>query len=265
MAGPGDDRVTGAGLAVRRVLEALGRAVAAYTRLEVEGPERLVDPPALIVGNHGFGGLTDLNVLAFSEAFRRLGLGAAVPAVFLTHQLAFTAGLGPLLRPAGFRPAGREPARAGLAEGRYVVVLPGGDADASKTWAHRDEVVFDGRTGFARLAIDAGVPIVPIVAVGAGESLLVLSEGRRLAARLRLDRIVRQKTLPVSIAAPWGLNAGVAALVGYLPLPSKMKVAILDPVRAEPGEEPAALAERVRAAMQAKADELTAGRRPVVG
>jgi hypothetical protein len=37
------------------------------------------------------------------------------------------------------------------------------------------------------LAVEAGVPFVPVVTAGAGQSLLVLSDGRRLARALRLD------------------------------------------------------------------------------
>jgi len=236
---------------------AYARLVGAYTRLEFEPPPVDVPPPALVVANHGFGGLFDLHLFALAEGFRRLGFGPSEPAVFLTHQLLWSLGLGPYMESAGFLPASRESALAGFDAGRYVIVFPGGDYDAAKTWPHRHHVHFHGREGFARLAIDAGVTIVPIVMVGGGESLVCLSEGRRIARALRFDKLVREETVPVTLSIPWGLTIGWAALVPYIPLPTKVKVAYCDPVTPRSGEDPAGLSARVQEAMSAKAAALT--------
>lgn len=260
------DELPPLGRAVRAWLLSTARAVAAYTRLEIrEAPADICPPPALVVANHGFGGLFDLNVFALAETFRRLGVPTDEPAVFLTHQLAWTMGVGPLLEPAGFLPAGRDSAERGFAAGRYVIVLPGGDVEAAKPWPQRNQVTFAGRTGFAQLALDVGVPIVPVVVVGAGESLLVLSDGQGIARRLGLDRRLRNKTFPVTVSVPWGLNAGLVGVAPYLPLPTKLTVAVLDPVEARPDDTAAILAERVHAVMQAAADRLADGRRPLLG
>lgn len=84
-----------------------------------------------------------------------------------------------------------------------MLVLPGGDVEAAKPFAERDRIVFTGRRGFARLVTDAGVPIVT---AGAGESLLVLSSGQRLARALQLDKTLRVKALPISVSLPFGLS-----------------------------------------------------------
>lgn len=259
------EEITGAGLAIRKAMMAAAQVVAAYTRLEFEAPEEIVPPPALVVANHGFGGIFDLNVFALAETFRQMGYDADNPAIMLTHEMAWKTGVGKYLEQGGFVRANRTNALAGLGCGRYVFVLPGGDVDASKTWRHRHEILFDGRTGFAKLAMDAGVPIVPVVVVGAGESLFVLSDGQRLARALRLDKIMRLKAAPVTLSLPWGLSIGTAALVPYFPLPTKLKVAFCDPVEAVPGEDAASLAGRVHDAMSAKAAELSRGRIPILG
>src|SRR5262245_62796236 len=95
----------------------------------------------------------------------------------LMHQLAWSVGVGPLLEPAGLRPAGREVALNALRTGVPVLVMPGGDLDGAKPWRERNRVRFQGRSGFARLAQEAGVPIVPIVITGAGDTLVNLSDG----------------------------------------------------------------------------------------
>ena len=98
----------------------------------------------------------------------------------LMHQLAWSLGVGPLLEPAGLRPVGREVALT-LRAGVPVLVMPGGDLDRAKPWRERDRVRFHGRSGFARMAQEAGVPIVPIVITGAGDTLRNLSDGAWLA------------------------------------------------------------------------------------
>jgi 1-acyl-sn-glycerol-3-phosphate acyltransferase len=234
-----------------------------YNRLEIEGAGVRPDEPVLFVANHGFGGIFDLNVFAIFAAFEQLQLTR--PVTMLTHQLAWTLGVGPLLEPLGSRPASRTAALEGFAAGEHVLVLPGGDIDAFKAWEDRNRIVFSGRRGFAHLAGEAGVPIVPIVTAGAGESLLVLSNGERLARALRLDKLLRTKALPVSVSLPWGLSVGAVGMLPYLPLPTKLTTAVLPAMRPHPGETTEEFGDRVETVMQAKLTEMTAVRRPIIG
>ena len=253
------------GTSIRTLLRLAGRAVVHYTRLDLQATAALPPPPALIVMNHGFGGIFDLKVLRLAGVSRELGIDDAHPVTIMTHQLAWTLGVGHVLEAAGFRPASPHSARQAFKRGEYVVVLPGGDVEAAKPWQRRHEVTFGGRTGFARLARDAGVPIVPVVGVGAGESVLVLSDGTSLARRLGLDRLLRLKALPLNVAAPWGLNLGVAGILPYLPLPTKMSLAVLPPLWPRDDEPAESLARRVESTMQATAARLSHDRRVLLG
>ncbi|OBA85947.1 glycerol acyltransferase [Mycobacteriaceae bacterium 1482268.1] len=242
----------------------LGREfVRRYQRLEIDCEQIEFDQPTLLVANHGFGGIFDLNVLAISAALEQLDLRR--PVTILTHQLAWTLGVGPLIEPLGARPASHESAREAFDNGHHVVVLPGGDVEASKTTQDRDQIIFAGRTGFARLAIEQNVPIVPLVTAGAGESLLVLSNGERLARALKLDELLRVKTLPVTVSLPWGLNVGVAGMLPYLPLPTKLHTRVLAPITHQSGESAQNFAERVQTYMQDALTEMTKNRRPLLG
>jgi 1-acyl-sn-glycerol-3-phosphate acyltransferase len=254
------------GRQIRRLLVNVGAAVASYVRFEFDAGSGLPDGPALIVANHGFGGPVDLNVLLTAFVMNELGVDEDDPAVILMHNSAWAirvrgASLGELMEPAGFRPASRAAAIGALDAGAKVFVAPGGDLDACKPWRERNRVSFHGRDGFARLAKEAGAPIIPIVITGAGDTLLNLSHGAWLARALRLDKLLRQKALPISVAAPWGLNVGLA-LGGYLPMPAKMRGALLDPIMVGRDDDPADAAQRVERAMDQRAHALTAGRSP---
>ena len=223
----------------------------------------MLDEPVLFVANHGFGGIIDLNVFAVGAALEDMKLSR--PVTFLTHQLAWTLGVGPIIERFGAAPASRDSAGEAFEAGRHVVVFPGGDLDAAKPFSDRNTIVFGGRSGFARLAIDQNVPIVPIVTAGAGESLLVLSDGELLARALRLDKLLRIKALPVSVSLPWGLNVGAVGMIPYLPLPTKLHTRVLPAVQLEPDEDAEGYAERVHSLMQTALTEMTENRRPLLG
>jgi 1-acyl-sn-glycerol-3-phosphate acyltransferase len=249
------------GLRMRRALVALGEAVARYTRFEFDEGAGKAEGAALYVVNHGFGSALDLNVLLSACVGARIGLRPEQPSVLLMHQLAWSLGVGPLLEPAGLRPAGREVALEALRANVPVLVMPGGDLDGAKPWRERNRVRFHGRSGFARLAQQAGVPIVPIVITGAGDTLVNLTDGTRLAYALRLDQRFRQKALPISFALPWGLNVGLA-FGAYLPIPAKMRGTVCRHFHVAPGDDVERGARRVEAEMDATAQRLAAGRNP---
>ena len=158
----------------------------------------------------------------------------------------------------GCRPATAPGATEALGAGHHVLVWPGGDVDAGKSFRRRHEIDFAGRTGFARLALDTGVPIVPVVTAGAGETLFVLTSGEPLARWLRLDRRLRYKVLPVTISIPWGLSIGLVGLLPYLPLPARLQTVVMPAMEPGENETPVAFAARIQEAMQTTMDRLVA-------
>lgn len=240
----------------------IGTYLRTYHRHSVELDAPFPREPAVVVGNHGFGGIVDLNVMAM---IRVLDEHQDRPVTFLVHQIAWTLGAGRLVEAHGGRPASRAAATDALARGDMVAVFPGGDLDAGKPWHRRHSVSFAGRTGFAATALEHGVPIVPVVTVGAGESLLVIDDGRKLAARLALAHRLRLKALPVTVSIPWGVNVGLVGLLPYFPLPSKLSTAVLASITPRTSETAAELAGRVETAMQTRATALVAGRTPLLG
>jgi 1-acyl-sn-glycerol-3-phosphate acyltransferase len=252
---------------IRERLPGLWLLASLYFRGEVRGLGNIPEEgPVLLVGNHSGGNLTvDTGVftLAFSAYF-----GVERRFYQLAHNLVVSApGLG-FLRKFGTVAAGPENARKALDAGAALLVYPGGDYEVHRPVWERHRIDFNGRKGWIRIALEAGVPIVPVVGIGGQETSLFLSRGETLAKLLMLDRLFRLKVLPVSLAIPWGLNVG--DFLGHVPLPAKLIVEVLPPIDLEEefGPEPDvdAIYDEILARMQAALDALAAERRyPILG
>jgi 1-acyl-sn-glycerol-3-phosphate acyltransferase len=140
--------------------------------------------------------------------------------------------------------------------GYSVQVYPGGDNDACRSFGRRNQIVFANRKGYVKLAKKAGVPIVPIVSIGAHEGLCVLWDGVPLAKFLGLDRRFGLKAFPLSLCLPWGIWLGPHP--GYLPLPVKISLRVLDPI--QPHGSVDDIDSHVRHVMQGALDQMAAAR-----
>jgi 1-acyl-sn-glycerol-3-phosphate acyltransferase len=220
----------------------------------------------LLVGNHSGGNVpadTFLFTLAFSTYF-----GVERRFHQLAHNLVLAFPVGRMLRPYGAVAASREHARRALDEGAAVLVYPGGDWEVHRPSWDRNKIDFAGRKGFIQLALERGVPIVPVVAIGGQETALFLARGDRLASALGIDRLLRLKVMPISIALPWVVNVG--DFLGHIPLPSKLTIEVLPAIdlEAEFGDDPDVdeVYDHLVARMQEELDTLVAERRlPVLG
>jgi 1-acyl-sn-glycerol-3-phosphate acyltransferase len=182
--------------------------------------------PVLLVGNHSGGNLTP-DTIVFTLAFYTY-FGVERRFHQLAHNLVLASPVGPLLRRYGTVAASHENARKALDAGAAVLVYPGGDWEVHRPSWQSDRVDFAGRKGFIRLALEADVPIVPVVSIGGQETAIFLSHGQRLAQLLRLDKLFRLKVLPVSLTLPWIVNVG--DFLGHLPLPAKLTTKVLQPI-----------------------------------
>lgn len=252
---------------VRDVMPLAWIVASLWFRAEVRGLHHIPrDRPVLLVGNHSGGNMTPdsfVFALGFASHF-----GPERPLHVLVHNLVSAyPGLG-VLRRLGTLQADPEVARHALDDGSCVLVYPGGDREAHRPSWESATIELGERSGFVRLALEAGVPIVPVVSIGGQETALFLGHGERLAQALGLDRSLRLKTMPLSLALPWGLNVG--DLLGHVPLPAKIVVQVLPPidVRDEFGEDPdeRAVYDHVTSTMQEMLTELQRRRRlPVLG
>jgi 1-acyl-sn-glycerol-3-phosphate acyltransferase len=240
-----------------------------YFRSEVRGMENIPEGACLVVSNHS-GGVVTPDMSVFAVAYYDT-YGYQRPLFTLGHDLLFAGPAGELLKRTGVIRATRDNAAAALATGGVVLVFPGGDYDAYRPTLSENVISFGGRTGYVSSAMEAGVPIVPSVSIGAQEGQLYVTRGRWLSRALRLNhlgrRLTRSDMLPITLGFPFGLSL---LLPVNLPLPTKIVTQVLPSVNiaAEFGNY-ATVAQvdmHVRSVMQKALWGLAGGRRfPVVG
>jgi 1-acyl-sn-glycerol-3-phosphate acyltransferase len=232
-----------------------------YFRADVQHLDRIPpEGPVLLVGNHSGGNVppdTFVFTLAFCSYF-----GVERPFYQLAHNLVVSAPPLGWLRKFGTVAANHENARLALESGAALLVYPGGDYEVFRPSWERHKVDFGGRMGYVKLAREAGVPIVPVASVGGQEAALFLSRGQWLAKLLMADKLLRLKSVPISLALPWGLN--VSDLAGHIPLPTKISIEVQHPIDVDGDDE--AVHDKVMASLQGGVDRLASRRRfPVIG
>lgn len=238
-----------------------------YFRGEVSGLENIPSGPVLLVGNHS-GGTLIADTFVFTQAFYD-HFGAERRFHQLAHDLVFALpGVRAMLSRYGTIPASPKNMRRALARDAALLVYPGGDHETYRASWESDEIDFAGRKGFVKLALEVGTPIVPVVAIGGQETALFLGQGRGIAKRLQLDRLLRLKVFPAQLGPPFGLT--VLDLPLRVPLPAKITVKVLPAIdlRERLGPEPdlEEAYELVTATMQKALHELADERTlPVIG
>ena len=242
-----------------------------YFRLEIDGWDRLPDEPCLLVGVHSGGPLTMDAWTVIMAWWRQFGETRALHGT--AHDVLMNAPvLGQYFRRLGTISPSRDNIQAAFDRGDDVILWPGGELDCYRSWLDRDKAVLGGRKGFIRMAMRAGVPIVPVATVGGHDTLFVLSEGRGLAKRLNLKERMRSDVAPITLSWPFGLALHLTPFQ-HVPLPAKIRTQILDPVyldadpaRLDDQDYVEAMYDDVEARIQVAMDELAERRKfPIFG
>jgi 1-acyl-sn-glycerol-3-phosphate acyltransferase len=156
--------------ALRWLLMPAARGLSVYFRARVFGEDHIPrDAPVVYVGKHP-------RTFLYLET---LLLGLKVfwdndrPPIRVLEMRESTIHRTPLLgwmrRNVNAIPAGEEHALEALRQGESVLIFPGGTRELRGA---PDELRWQGRTGFARVAIEAQVPIIPFAIVGADQQHL---------------------------------------------------------------------------------------------
>lgn len=214
-----------------------------YFRVADTGWENVpVGQQVLFVGNHN-GLLTFEMLMLFYAAFKRYGMD--LNALGLAHDIALKNPLFRWLAPRlGGIPANPRVAEEAVADGYSLMIYPGGLREAFRPFRERKRVNFYGHKGFIRLARKTGLPLVPVVSVGAAESYVILDRGEELAKALGVYDRLKLAGIPItyrSLFFMWCVVSGLftffplllapAALFSvFIPLPTQMTFRILPPI-----------------------------------
>ena len=226
-----------------RLIESLSplmRGLRRYHRYTVEGLENIPASGAAVLAVHHSLATYDAVLFGYTLITQT---GRTLCALG-DDKLFVVPGLRRLSRSAGIVPASPENGLSLLAEGHLVAVAPGGMREALRPSSERRQVRWGRRKGFVRMAVEAGVPIIP-VACPAADDLFTVYENR--LTKLAYKRL----KFPVPMAR--GLGPTV------IPRPVRLVTYVGEPIdvkRGEPGDD--AVVDAVHAQVMAAITELLA-------
>jgi len=229
---------------VRRVGPAVDFLYDRWFRTEVEGLDKIPAGGALLVSNHA-GALPPDAVQIMWAIRRELDRRVYMMGEHVFGRLPVA---GWMFRRIGGVEADPSTARKLLGEeGQLGLVFPEGTKGTGKHWSERYRLQRFGRGGFVRVAMDAGVPIVPVAVLGAEEAMPIFG---------RLDGLAGMLGLPY---------VPVTSMVW---LPVKFRIRVLDPIDVHLGHSDdhtqQMVSEDVRAVIQRTLIDLLAQRRSVI-
>jgi 1-acyl-sn-glycerol-3-phosphate acyltransferase len=199
-----------------------------YHRAELEFADRLpASGGALLVSNHGR--LDFDSFILMGLILRSRGRTVRLLADHLWFKLP---GVRRLWALAGAVDGTRENALALLQRGQLVLAYPGGVREIMSSRFRREHLDWEGRTGFAGVALAAGVPVIPVAGIGVNSGHLFLTSGRLLGRSLfqgilRLGPAYQDYRDPLTI----GLLPLPFSLAVNLPLPCKVRYVVGEPIQ----------------------------------
>jgi len=164
--------------------------------------------PLLFVGNHTIFGVLDAPMM-FYELYSKRGIYLRA----LGDHLHFRVPVwGDLLSRFGVVDGTRENCALLMRARQSILVFPGGGREVAKRKGEKYKLIWKNRTGFARMAIRFGCPIVPFAAVGAEEAFDILLDADDLMAS-PLGAILARLGVRSDVILP------IAKGIGPTPLP----------------------------------------------
>lgn len=192
---------------VDAILGAFAELLCTYFRMEVQGSRNIPEHgPAIIIANHS--GFAGADVVALVHLIRtRVRPDVCV----LAHRLYFNSFgfVRDWASRQGLREASVDEGRKILEEGKLLLIFPEGERGNFKSSLKRYQLQ-KFHTGFVRLALRTGTPVIPCVVTGAEESHLSLGS-------IDLRQYVRGLRIPLPL--------------NFFPFPAKWKIRFFDAIQ----------------------------------
>ena len=204
-----------------------------YFRVKTDGWHHIPKTgKVLLVGSHNGGLAAPDMVMMMYDWFRQFGPERLVYG--LMHPTAWQAYpmLAKLAAETGAVLAEPQMALKALHRGASVLVYPGGAQDVFRPYSQRKQICFAGRRGFIKLALRESVPIIPVIAKGAHETLVVLTDIYDFMQQLHQWGMpwlqgIDPQVFPIYLGLPWGLSFGP---LPNFPLPSSIHTRVCPPI-----------------------------------
>lgn len=188
-----------------------------YHRASIRGAELIpAAGAAVLVSNHGR--LDFDSFLLIRLLLRSRGRLVRLMADHLWFRLPVT---DHMFSMAGAVDGTRENAAELLEQGELVLTYPGGVREIMSGRFGREHIDWEGRSGFAAVAIQAGVPVIPVVGVGVNSGFAFVSGGRFLG-RLLFQHVLR--------LGPEYSDYRNPLAVGIIPIPLPLSMAVAFPL-----------------------------------
>ncbi|MEC4814700.1 MAG: lysophospholipid acyltransferase family protein [Scytonema sp. PMC 1069.18] len=204
-----------------------------YFRVKTDGWHHIpTEGQVLLVGSHN-GGMAspDLHMMTY-DWFRRFGTHRLVYGLMHPYAWKISPETSKLAQKAGAIVAHPKMANAAFDKGASVLVYPGGQYDMFRPHSQRYKIHFAGHKGFIKLALRQEVPIIPVISMGAHDTLIVLGDFYDIAKQLHEWGLpwlygMDPKVFPIYLGLPWGL--GIGPLPNF-PLPIQIHTRVCSPI-----------------------------------
>jgi 1-acyl-sn-glycerol-3-phosphate acyltransferase len=198
-----------------------------YFRVEARGFDRAPwGEPFLIVGNHSGGINTPDTGMTMHAWYMQRGVEAPVFALVQREVFKVPYLNVHVMKLGGIAATARMAVRA-LESGAPLALYPGAGDDVYRPFEERHKISFFGQDALIRLALRFGLAIVPVVAIGSHETLIVFDDGRERAQRWGLDALGIER-VPLTLSFPQGVSFGIPL---NIPLPIKLGLEMGYPIR----------------------------------
>jgi 1-acyl-sn-glycerol-3-phosphate acyltransferase len=203
-----------------------------YFRVKTDGWHHIPEGKVLLVGSHNGGMASPDMVMMMYDWFRQFGTERLVYGLMHPSAFKISPFLAQLAHKTGAIIANPKTANAAFDLGASVLVYPGGQYDMFRPHNQRYKINFAGRKGFIKLALRKEVPIIPLISVGAHDTLIILGDCYDLVKQLHQLGLpwlfqIDPEVFPIYLGLPWGLAIGP---LPNIPLPVEIHTRVCAPI-----------------------------------
>lgn len=176
------------------------------------------DQPALYVANHTIYGMLD-SPLLFLALYREKGIVLRSLGDEFHYKVP---GWRDMVSGGGAVLGTRENCSRLMDAGEHILVFPGGGREVAKRKGEANKLIWKTRTGFARMAIEKGYPIIPVAALGADDAFDIVYDAldlkqSRVGRWLMKNKAINKQLRDGDVFMP------IARGIGPLPFPRPEK------------------------------------------